>query len=91
MGVQQFEELEHHARAAQGRRVSPSRKSGLRSGHGLGHFCGVGQGDLAGHGARGGVGHALAAAGCACGDLAANVMTDVGNAHGKSLWLVPVA
>ena len=79
--VEQLQELEHHAGAAQRRGVGPCGEGGLCSGHGLGHFGAVGQRNAARHCTCSGVGHGLAAARSACGDLAADVMTDVRDAH----------
>ena len=53
--VQQLQELEHHARAADRRRVGPGREGGLRGGHGGVHFAAAGQRHLAGDRAGGGV------------------------------------
>ena len=80
--VEQVEKLEHHARPADRRRVGPGREGGLRGGHGSRDLRGVGQADLAGHGAGGGVGHVLAAAGGVGGGLAADEMID-GGGHGE--------
>ena len=60
--VQQLEELEHHARAADRRRVGPGREGGLRGGHRGVDVGAVGQRDLAGDGAGGGVEDVLACA-----------------------------
>ncbi|MCY1378469.1 hypothetical protein D9M69_661080 [compost metagenome] len=80
--VHQLQELEHHARPTDRRRVGPGRERGLRGGHGGGHLGGIGQADLAGDGAGGGVGHILRAAGGVGGGGAGDVVVDISGADG---------
>ena len=54
--VQQFQKFEHDPGTAQRRRIGPSRKSGLRSGHGLADIGRIGQGHVAGDFTGSGVG-----------------------------------
>ena len=83
--VQQFEELEHHARAAQRRRVGPGREGGLRGSYGSAYFSGVGQCHMAGDGPAGGVEDILRAAGGAGDYAAADIVINICFAHDEFL------
>ena len=80
LAVQQFQELEHHAGAADRRRVGPGREGGLRGGDGGGHLAGVGQRDLARDGAGGRIEDVGAAAALAGDDAPADPVFDGGGA-----------
>jgi hypothetical protein len=87
--VEQFQELEHDARAADRRGVGPGREGGLR-GRDRGVHVGLGaEGHLAGDAAAGGVGHVLGAAGGVGRGAAADVVFDICNAHGDGSSRMP--
>ena len=78
MAIEQLEELEHHAGAADRRRLGPGREGGGGGGNGTGHILPIAQAYLARHGAGGGVENRLGPLAAAKAALAGDVLGDFG-------------
>jgi hypothetical protein len=87
--VEQFQELEHHARPTQRRRPRPGREGGSRSPDRPIHLGCRGQRHLAGDDARGRVGDGLRTTRCTGQRAALEVVADVGRRGGHG-WCLQV-